>query len=69
MIVFMNYTVAKSYNNESSSSEVVKKILLLNNKYRLQYDPNKPSDYTPNLLSASEYGSSATHGGNAISLD
>ena len=68
-IVFMNYTVAKSYNNESSSSEVVKKILLLNNKYRLQYDPSKPSDYTPNLLSASEYGSSATHGGTAISLD
>lgn len=26
----------------------VENILLLNNKYRLQYDPNKPSDYNPN---------------------
>ena len=50
-------------------SDVVENILILNNKYRLQFDPSKPSDYTPNLLSASEYGSSATHGGNAISLD
>lgn len=29
-------------------SSTVENILLLNNKYRLQYDPNKPSDYNPN---------------------
>ena len=38
-IVLMNFV-----NNYAST---VKKILLLNNKYRLQYDPNKPSDYNP----------------------
>lgn len=38
-IVLMNFV-----NNYAST---VKKILLLNNKYRLQFDPNKPSDYNP----------------------
>jgi hypothetical protein len=28
-----------------SSSETVKNILMLNNKYRLQYDSTKPVDY------------------------
>ena len=41
-----------TYNNYANKQygfdEVVKEILLLNNKYRLQYDPNKPSDYNPN---------------------
>ena len=40
------------YNNYANKQygfdEVVKEILLLNNKYRLQYDPNKPSNYNPN---------------------
>jgi hypothetical protein len=51
-IVYMNYTVPKSYsvtsNNTTtyySSSETVKNILMLNNKYRLQYDSTKPVDY------------------------
>ena len=39
------------YNNYANKQygfdEVVKEILLLNNKYRLQFDPNKPSDYNP----------------------
>lgn len=51
-IVYMNYTVPNSYsvtNNGTttyySSSETVKNILMLNNKYRLQYDSTKPVDY------------------------
>ena len=51
-IVYMNYTVPKSYSVTSnstttyySSSETVKNILMLNNKYRLQYDSTKPVDY------------------------
>lgn len=39
-IVLMNFT------NDYSST--VKNILLLNNKYRLQYDSTKPVDYRPN---------------------
>ena len=39
-IVFMN-----SVNDYTG---VVKNILMLNNKYRLQYDPNKDVDYNPN---------------------
>ena len=38
-IVLMNFV-----NNHSTT---VKNILTLNNKYRLQFDPNKPSDYNP----------------------
>ena len=39
-IVFMNYV-------NSYKDAAVKNILMLNNKYRLQYDPNKPADYKP----------------------
>ena len=53
-IVYMNYTVPESYSETNngtttyySSSETVKNILMLNNKYRLQYDHNKPVDYIP----------------------
>lgn len=54
-IVYMNYTVPESYSVTNgdgtvinySSSETVKNILMLNNKYRLQYDPDKPVDYIP----------------------
>lgn len=45
---------------------VVKNILLLNNRYRLQYDSTKPSDYDPNALSLAEYGSTAKNGGDAL---
>ena len=52
-IIYMNYTVKGSYSdtngNSVDASETVKKILLLNNKYRLQYDKDKPSDYVPAL--------------------
>ena len=57
-IVLMNYV------NDYVST--VKNILLLNNKYRLQYDSSKPSDYHPNALSLTEYGSTATTGGSAF---
>lgn len=39
-IVLMNFTNDYDY--------TVKNILMLNNKYRLQFDPNKPSNYDPN---------------------
>lgn len=52
------------------STDVVKNILLLNNKYRLQYDSSKPSDYKPNnannAASQTSYSATATNGGNAI---
>ena len=57
-IVLMNYV------NDYAST--VKNILLLNNKYRLQYDSSKPSDYNPQALSLVEYGSTATTGGDAF---
>lgn len=50
-------------------SELCRKVLLLNNKYRLQYDPNKPIDYDPNALSLSDYAATSSNGGSAISLD
>lgn len=57
-IVLMNYV------NDYAST--VENILLLNNKYRLQYDPNQPSDYNPSALSVTNYSATATNGGNAI---
>lgn len=42
-IVLMNYV--------DQYQETVKNILLLNNKYRLQYDPNQPTDYKPAIQS------------------
>ena len=64
-IVLMNLV-----NNNVST---VKNILLLNNKYRLQYDKNQPSDYTPTettqVVSKANYDSTVENGGNAISWD
>lgn len=40
-------------NHVHSHSTTVKNILDLNNKYRLQFDPEKPSDYTPVTSSVS----------------
>ena len=36
-------------NRVSSYGDVIKNILLLNNKYRLQYDPDKPTNYDPTM--------------------
>lgn len=57
-IVLMNYVA----NYETT----VKNILLLNNKYRLQFDPEKPTDYNPNAKAASDYDASAPTGGSAF---
>lgn len=52
-IILMNNKKGSNYTEGETDlgygfSDVCKKILLLNNEYRLQYDPNKPSDYNPN---------------------
>lgn len=54
-IILMNYV------NDYAST--VKNILTVNNKYRLQYDSSKPSDYSPNKLSLAQYSATATTGG------
>lgn len=43
-IVLMNFVV--------DYASTVENILMLNNKYRLQYDPEKPTDYKPAVASA-----------------
>lgn len=51
-----NYTTTSGDNTIDLGygfSDVCKKILLLNNEYRLQYDPDKPSDYNPNAKTKS----------------
>ena len=51
-----NYTITE--NNTTTTltygfSDVCKKILMLNNEYRLQYDPDKPADYKPTVQAVS----------------
>lgn len=61
-IILMNnkhnakYTITE--NNTTTTltygfSDVCKKILMLNNEYRLQYDPDKPADYKPTVTAVS----------------
>lgn len=57
-IVLMNY--ANTYKDTA-----VKNILMLNNKYRLQYDSSKPVDYNPNAKAKSAYDGTLNTGGNA----
>ena len=67
-IVYLNNTITESMtvgNTTFSPKGTIKNILLLNNKYRLQYDKTKPSDYSPKMLSLSDYDATATVGGNA----
>lgn len=57
-IILMNNKHGGNYTTTNTSgttttltydfADVCEKILLLNNAYRLQYDPSKPSDYNPN---------------------
>lgn len=61
-----NYTDSNGNDLKYSFDDVCKQVLLLNNKYRMQFDSSKPSDYDPNALSLTEYGSTATTGGNAF---
>ena len=58
-----NYTDGNGEDLGYGFSDVCKEILLLNNKYQLQYDPNKTEDYNPNLLPASEYNAVVLNGG------
>lgn len=51
-IILMNHKHSGNYTGDNVDlgygfEMVCKEILLLNNKYRLQYDPTKPVDYTP----------------------
>lgn len=57
--------------NSYNFADVVKNILLLNNKYRLQYDATKPVDYNPNTTPATQsaYDSYSTYGGDVIELN
>lgn len=57
-IVLMNYV--------NSYATTVKNILTLNKKYRLQNDPNKPTDYNPNAKSKEDYDSPLEDGGDAF---
>lgn len=71
-IILMNNKKGSNYTNDSDTdlgykfSDVCEEILLLNNKYRLQYDSSKPSDYNPNATLQTSYSATATNGGNAI---
>ena len=54
-IILMNNKKGSNYTDGTTDlkygfSDICKQILLLNNKYRLQYDPSKPSDYDPNYV-------------------
>ena len=59
-IVLMNFV------NDYAST--VKNILLLNNAYRLQYDPDKPADYKPATTSAAASYSSGMHDQNVAAF-
>ena len=50
-----NYTITNGTTTTDLNynfSDVCKKVLMLNNKYPLQFDPNKPTDYKPVINSA-----------------
>jgi hypothetical protein len=58
-IVLMNYVTDTNY------SSVVKDILMLNNRYTLQYDSNKPADYDPNYYQSGSGDDDSEVGGDA----
>ena len=73
-IILMNNKKGSKYTTTSGNTTteldydfagVCKQILLLNNKYRLQYDSSKPVDYNPNAKAKSAYDGTLTTGGNA----
>lgn len=70
-IVLMNNKKGGNYTADNTDlgygfKEVCKAILMLNNKYRLQYDSSKQPDYNPTALSISDYDAAVTTGGNAF---
>lgn len=68
-IILMNNKKGSNYTNSSGTnlgygfSDVCKEILLLNNKYSLQYDPTKPADYDPNKKNEGDYDGTGGEGG------
>ena len=59
-IILMNFV--------ENHAQVVENILMLNNKYRLQYDPDKPADYKPATTSAAASYSSGMHDQNVAAF-
>ena len=60
-----NYTDKTNAAGESYNFDaVVKNILLLNNRYRLQFDPNKPTNYDPNYKEPDDFDGGFENGGN-----
>ena len=59
-----NYTDSNNTNLNYGFSDVCKQILLLNNKYRLQYDTTKPSNYDPNYKDPGDFDGGFENGGN-----
>lgn len=55
-------------NRVQDHSDTVKEILLLNNKYRMQYDPNKDPDYKPTQTSVAVSYSSGMHDQNVAAF-
>ena len=55
-------------NSVGNHTQVVENILMLNNKYRLQYDPDKPADYKPATTSAAASYSSGMHDQNVAAF-
>lgn len=68
-IILMNNKKGGNYTDNSSKdlgygfSDVCKKILLLNNNYRMQYDSKKPADYDPNYYQPGSGDGEGTEGG------
>ena len=70
-IMLMNNKKGSDYTDSNGTDlkygfeDVCKQILMLNNKYRLQFDASKPSDYNPNAKAKSAYDGTLTTGGYA----
>ena len=68
-IILMNNKKGSNYTDGTTDlkygfSDVCKQILLLNNKYRLQFDPNKPTNYDPNYKEPDDFDGGFENGGN-----
>lgn len=66
-IILMNNKKGSNYTDlKYGFSDVCKEILLLNNKYELQYDPKKPDNYNPNAKQVREYNAVMLDGGSVF---
>ena len=67
-IILMNNIMGSTYKDGTTDlkygfADVCSKILMLNNQYTLQYDPNKPADYDPNYYQPGSGDGEGTEGG------